>query len=119
MGDAGSIRSPRHRLYQSVVKPGEWNTARLRATASHMELWINGRPVLRRSTIIRRKSPGPAGLLAFQVQSDKGPAKIRVPENDARRPRRHRAAVLRQSCHMPSTRWTLHRFKPLALTASR
>ncbi len=61
--------------YRSVVKPGEWNVARIRAAATHMELWING--VLFSSFDDHQINFAKAGgVLGFQVKPAKGPAKI-------------------------------------------
>ncbi len=61
--------------YRGVVKPGEWNVARVRATATHMELWING--ILFSSMDDHQANFARAGgVLGLAVQGGKGPAKI-------------------------------------------
>jgi len=61
--------------FRSVAKINDWNTYRVRATASHTELWING--VL--FSVLDDHEAGKAkfgGRIAFQLHSAKGPAKI-------------------------------------------
>ncbi|HWE01738.1 MAG TPA: PVC-type heme-binding CxxCH protein [Tepidisphaeraceae bacterium] len=61
--------------YRSIAKAGEWNACRVRATATHMELWING--VLfaalddNQANVARFE-----GQLAIQLLGVTGPAKI-------------------------------------------
>ena len=61
--------------FRSLFKHGEWNTYRISARASHVELWINGTLF----SVLDDHQTGQAefsGLLAFQLHSGKGPAKI-------------------------------------------
>jgi putative membrane-bound dehydrogenase-like protein len=54
---------------------GEWNTYRILASASHVEVWINGTRV---SVLDDHQSDAAdyAGLLAFQLHSGNGPVKV-------------------------------------------
>src|SRR5262249_39981614 len=62
--------------YASLLKPtGEWNTYRILAAASHMELWVNGRRV----SVADDHQAGAAqyaGLLALQLDGGNGPVKV-------------------------------------------
>ena len=57
------------------VKPGDWNRYRIRATASHVTIWINDTLV---SVLDDRdaKDAEFAGRLAVQIHSGKGPVKV-------------------------------------------
>jgi hypothetical protein len=61
--------------FRTLFKAGEWNTYRVTAKASHVELWING-------TLIavlddhQTDAADTSGLLALQLHSGNGPAKI-------------------------------------------
>jgi putative membrane-bound dehydrogenase-like protein len=62
--------------YAMLSKPnGEWNTYRIRASASHIEVWVNGTRV---SVLDDHESDAAdfAGLLAFQLHSGNGPVKV-------------------------------------------
>ncbi|MCF3649388.1 PVC-type heme-binding CxxCH protein [Synoicihabitans lomoniglobus] len=61
--------------YADLYRPGEWNTYRITARASHVEVWINGRLC----AALDDHQIGEAdlsGLLAFQMHSGPGPAKV-------------------------------------------
>jgi len=61
--------------FKAVPKASDWNTYRVRATATHTEVWING--VL--FGVLDDHEAGKAafgGKIAFQLHSAKGPAKI-------------------------------------------
>ncbi len=61
--------------FRAVAKANDWNTYRVRVTATHSELWING--VL--FSVLDDHEAGKAafgGKIAFQLHSAKGPAKI-------------------------------------------
>ncbi len=62
--------------FVSLPKPaGEWNTYRIVAGASHMEVWVNGRRV----AVLDDHQTNAAdfsGLLAFQLHSGPGPVKV-------------------------------------------
>ncbi len=61
--------------YQSVVRSSDWNACRVRATASHLELWING--VLFSALDDHQANVARfGGQLGIQVSSTKGPGKI-------------------------------------------
>lgn len=61
--------------FLSVIKPGDWNTYRITATASHIEVRVNG--VL--FSVLddhAAKAAEFSGKIAFQLHSGPGPAKI-------------------------------------------
>ena len=61
--------------FRDLAKPGEWNSYRITARASHVELWINGKLF----AALDDHQTGQAefsGRLAFQLHSGKGPVKI-------------------------------------------
>ncbi|MEO7599963.1 MAG: PVC-type heme-binding CxxCH protein, partial [Opitutus sp.] len=61
--------------FQPLFKRGEWNSYRITARASHVELWVNGTLC----AALDDHQDGAAefsGKLAFQLHSGKGPAKI-------------------------------------------
>ena len=60
---------------RGVVKPGDWNRYRIRATASHVTIWINDEL----ATVLDdrdAKQAEFAGRLALQLHSGPGPAKV-------------------------------------------
>ena len=62
--------------YAALTKPsGEWNTYRIRASASHVEVWVNGTRV---SVLDDHQSDAAdfAGLLALQLHSGDGPVMV-------------------------------------------
>ncbi len=62
--------------FVSLPKPaGEWNSYRIHASASHVEVWVNGRRV---SVLDDHQTNAAdyAGLLAFQLHSGPGPVKV-------------------------------------------
>ena len=63
--------------YASLAKPAPaWNTYRIMASASHVELWINGQRV----SVLDDHQSGAAdyaGLIALQLHSGPGPVKGR------------------------------------------
>jgi putative membrane-bound dehydrogenase-like protein len=62
--------------YKKLPRPaGEWNSYRIVASASHIEVWINGTRV---SVLDDHdaKSAAYSGLIALQLHSGKGPSKI-------------------------------------------
>lgn len=61
--------------YHSVVKAGDWNTCRIRAGASHMELWING-TLFASLDDHQARVARYGGQLGIQLRSANGPAKI-------------------------------------------
>jgi putative membrane-bound dehydrogenase-like protein len=60
---------------RGVVKPGDWNRYRIRATASHVTIWINDELA---AVLDDRdaKQAEFAGRLALQLHSGPGPAKV-------------------------------------------
>ena len=70
---ADPLLKPEH--VRSAGKPGEWNTYRIRATASHVEIWSNGGLM----SSLDDHQNGAAkfdGRLALQLHSGKGPLKV-------------------------------------------
>jgi len=62
--------------FVSLPKPaGEWNTYRIHASASHMEVWVNGRRVAVLDDH-QTNAADFAGLLALQLHSGPGPVKV-------------------------------------------
>jgi putative membrane-bound dehydrogenase-like protein len=62
--------------YVSLPKPaGEWNRYRILATASHIEVWVNGRRV---SVLDDHQSDAAdlSGLIALQLHGGQGPVKV-------------------------------------------
>lgn len=61
--------------FKTLAKPDDWNTYRITAKASHVEIWINDTLV----SVLDDNQAGEAefsGKLAFQLHSGKGPAKV-------------------------------------------
>jgi putative membrane-bound dehydrogenase-like protein len=61
--------------FAGLLRRDGWNTYRIRAAGPHIEIWINGRRV----TVLDDHQIGHAeykGLLAFQLHSGAGPAKV-------------------------------------------
>src|SRR5579863_231194 len=61
--------------FAGLLRPEGWNTYRIRAAGPHVEIWINGRRV----SVLDDHQTGQAeysGLLAFQLHSGAGPAKV-------------------------------------------
>ncbi len=61
--------------YQKVVRKGEWNDYVIRAVGSHIQTWINGHPAAD-LTDDQLGQHDFSGLLALQLHSGPGPAKI-------------------------------------------
>ncbi len=61
--------------FQKGVKAGEWNVYRIRASASHVETWING-VFFGALDDHESKAAEYSGRLAFQLHAGPGPAKI-------------------------------------------
>ncbi|HTO05199.1 MAG TPA: PVC-type heme-binding CxxCH protein, partial [Opitutus sp.] len=61
--------------FRAIAKPGDWNTYRITAKASHVELWIND---VLFATLDDHQSDAAefSGRLAFQLHSGDGPAKV-------------------------------------------
>jgi putative membrane-bound dehydrogenase-like protein len=61
--------------FRALVKPGEWNTYRITAKASHVELWINGTLF---AALDDHQSDAAefSGKLALQLHSGAGPVKV-------------------------------------------
>ncbi|MBI4622945.1 MAG: DUF1080 domain-containing protein [Verrucomicrobia bacterium] len=61
--------------FRALTKPGEWSTYRITASASHVEVWINGTLC---SVLDDREAAAAdfSGRLALQMHSGPGPAKI-------------------------------------------
>ncbi|GEP42838.1 PVC-type heme-binding CxxCH protein [Brevifollis gellanilyticus] len=60
---------------ESVIKPGDWNTYRITATASHIEVRVNG-TLMSVLDDHEAKAAEWSGKLAFQLHSGPGPAKV-------------------------------------------
>lgn len=61
--------------FNNLYRPNEWNTYRITARAAHVEVWINGRLC----AALDDHESGEAdlsGLIAFQMHSGPGPAKV-------------------------------------------
>jgi len=74
-GSDGSTLSPKPRISKPLFKRGEWNSYRVTATASHVEIRVNGTLT---AVLDDRQSNAAkfSGLIAFQLHSGSGPSKI-------------------------------------------
>jgi putative membrane-bound dehydrogenase-like protein len=61
--------------FRGLVKPGDWNTYRIIAKASHVELWING-TLFAALDDHQTDAAEFSGLIALQLHSGNGPAKV-------------------------------------------
>lgn len=61
--------------FRAVVKPGEWNSYRIIAKASHVELWING-ILFAALDDLQANAAEFSGRLGLQLHSGGGPTKI-------------------------------------------
>src|SRR5690606_34479960 len=61
--------------FKSVFKPDQWNTYRITARASHVEIWVNGELC----SVLEDHQLGEvefSGRLALQLHSGPGPVKL-------------------------------------------
>jgi putative membrane-bound dehydrogenase-like protein len=61
--------------FTAVAKPNEWNRYRIRASGSHVEVWVNG-VFFGALDDHEAKAAEYSGRLAFQLHSGPGPAKV-------------------------------------------
>ena len=71
----GSTRLRNPKAFAGSSKPGEWNTYRITAKASHVEIWING-TLFAALDDHQADAAEYSGRLAFQLHSGHGPAKV-------------------------------------------
>jgi hypothetical protein len=75
MVGAGRMCSRSRRAFASVIKAGDWNTYRITATASHVEVRVND-VLMSVLDDHEAKAAEWSGKIAFQLHSGPGPAKI-------------------------------------------
>ena len=54
---------------ESILKPGEWNTLRLRVEGDHVQTWLNGEPMV---DIHDAKIGAAQGRIALQIHDGGG-----------------------------------------------